>query len=152
MLASVEKRTDSAAAEKIYRDVQASATAALAKPSSLYVEAAWRAALAMAEAGLGQRDKSVAEAQHVVALVPEESDLLEGPTWQEYLAMVYAMNGDAARALPLIEHVLKTNGSTLTSVLLKLDPVWDPIRQDARFQKLVVANALAGQPEAAPKN
>jgi hypothetical protein len=151
MLASVEKRTDSAAAEKTYRDVQATATAALAKPSSLYVEAAWRTALAMAQAGLGQQDKAVAEGQHVVALVPEASDLLEGPTWQEYLAKVYAINGDAAHALPLVEHVLKTNGSTLTPVLLKLDPVWDPIRQDARLQKLVDAGAVAGQPESEPK-
>jgi len=151
MLASVEKRTDSAAAEKIYRDVQATATAALAKPSSLYVEVAWRAALAMAEAGLGQPDKAVAEAQHLVALVPEGSDLLEGPTWQEYLAKVYAMNGDATHALPLIERLLKTNGNTLTAAMLKLDPVWDPIRQDALLQKLVGAGAVAGQPEAAPK-
>jgi TolB-like protein len=152
MLASVEKRTDSAAAEKIYRDVQSTATAALAKPSSLYVETAWRTALAMAEAGLGQRDKAVAEAQHVVALVPEGSDLLEGPTWQEYLAKVYAMNGDAAHALPLVEHLLKTNGNTLTSAMFKLDPVWDPIRQDARLQKLVDAGAAAAQSEAAVKN
>jgi serine/threonine-protein kinase len=152
MLASVEKRTDSAAAEKIYRDVQATATAALAKPSSLYVETAWRAALAMAEAGLGQRDKAVAEAQHVVALVPEASDLLEGPTWQEYLAKVYAINGDAAHALPLAEHLLKTNGNTLTSAMLKLDPVWDPIREDPGFQKLVALNAIGGQAQSAPKN
>jgi len=65
-----------------------------------------------------------------VALVPEASDLLEGPTWQEYLAKVYAINGDAAHALPLAEHLLKTNGNTLTSAMLKLDPVWDPIRED----------------------
>ncbi|HET7065363.1 MAG TPA: hypothetical protein VFI49_13915 [Rudaea sp.] len=145
MLASIEQRTDSAAAKKVYRDVQAAATAALATPSSLYVETAWRAALAMAEAGLGQRDRAVAEARRAAALVPETSDLLEGPTWQEYLAKVYAMNGDATLALPLIEHLLKTNGSAISPVLLKLDPVWDPIRSDLAFQKLVAVDAFGGQ-------
>jgi len=152
MLGSAEKRTDRAAAEKIYRDVQASATAALATPASLYVETAWRMALATAEAGLGQRDRAVAEAQAAAGRVPEASDLLEGPTWQEYLAKVYAMNGDAAHALPLIEHLLKTNGTTMSPVMLKLDPVWDPIRDNAGFQKLAGADSAGGQPPSAPKD
>jgi len=141
MLAAIERRTDHAAAEKIYRAVQATAAAALAKPSSLYVETAWRAALALAEAGLGQRDRAVAEARRAAAAVPEDSDLLEGPTWQEYLAKVYAMNGDAANAMPLIEHLLKTNGTTISPALLLLDPVWDPIRADPKFAALQAPTA-----------
>ena len=145
-----------AMAAQIYRDVQARAAAALgAKPANPNVEAAWHAVLGLADAGLGERDEAVAEAQRAVALIPESKDAFEGPYWQDYLAQVYALNGDATRALPLIEHLLQTAGSMTTPALLKLDPVWDPIRCDPRFVAVVAklkttdpysAKVCAGKP------
>jgi tetratricopeptide (TPR) repeat protein len=118
--------------------VQQRAKEALAKQGmNPNIEAAWHATLALADAGLGERDEAVAEAQRAVDLIPESSDRFEGPYWQDYLAQVYAMNGDAARAVPLIRHLVATNGSNTTRAMLELDPVWDPIRDDAAFKAML---------------
>jgi serine/threonine-protein kinase len=134
-----------ATAAQIYRDVQARAAAALgAKPANPNVEAAWHAVLGLADAGLGERNEAVAEAQRAVGLIPESKDAFEGPCWQDYLAQVYALNGDATRALPLIEHLLQTAGSMTTPALLKLDPVWDPIRGNPAFEALLKSHSADG--------
>ena len=135
---SDQRRGSSSSAMALFTDVQKKAQSALAKKQiNLNVEAAWRAVLALADAGLGERDQAVAEAKRATELIPESKDAFEGPYWQDYLAQVYSLNGDATHAVPLIEHLLKTNGSLTTVALLKLDPVWDPIRQDAGFQALL---------------
>ena len=94
LLALSEQRDGSpAGAAESYRQVQARAQAALSEPqANRNVEAAWHVALSWADAGLGQRDQSVAEAQRATALIPESADTLEGPVWQGFLAKTYAMN------------------------------------------------------------
>ena len=138
LLALSEQRNGSpATATESYRQVQARAQAALSETQgNRNVEAAWHVALAWANAGLGERDQAIAEAQRATALIPESADTLEGPTWQGFLARTYATNGDAEHALPLIEHLLQSEISLLSPAILQLDPVWDPIRNDPRFQKL----------------
>ena len=143
-LALSEQRSGSPeAAAESYLQVQARAQAALSEPqSNNNVEAAWHVALAWADAGLGQRDESIAEAQRATTLIPESADTLEGPLWRGFLAKTYAMNGDADHALPLIEHLLQSEISLVSPVILQLDPVWDPIRDDPRFQKLISDGAV----------
>ena len=138
LLALSEQRKGSpATATESYRQVQARAQAALSETQgNRNVEAAWHVALAWANAGLGQRDQAIAEAQRATALIPESADTLEGPAWQGFLARTYATNGDAENALPLIEQLLQSEISLLSPAILQLDPVWDPIRNDPRFQKL----------------
>jgi len=132
-----------AVAAESYRQVQGRAQAALSEPqANRNVEAAWHVALSLAYAGLGQRDQAVAEALRTTALIPESADNLEGPVWQGFLAKTYAMIGDADHALPLIEHLLQSEISLLSPAILRLDPVWDPIRQDPRFQKLIGDGAM----------
>ena len=93
----------------------ASRTGVLSTPqANRNVEAAWHVALAWADAGLGQRDESIAEAQRATALIPESADTLEGPVWQGYLAKTYAMNGDVDHAFPLIEHLLQSEISLIS--------------------------------------
>ena len=117
--------------------LQQAQTALAAKPVNLNIQAAWHAISGLAEAGLGERDKAVAEGKKATELIPESNDRFEGPYWQDYLAQIYAIGGDASHAVPLIERLLKTNGSLITVAMLKFDPVWDPIRNDAGFQALV---------------
>ena len=136
-LSELRNREPATAAE-LYRQVQARAQAALAeKQQNRNVEAAWHVALSWADAGLGLRDESIAEAQRATDLIPESSDTLEGPAWQGFLAKTYAMNGDAEHALPLIEHLLQSEISLLAPGMLQLDPAWDAIRDDPRFQALL---------------
>jgi len=144
LLALSEQRDGSpAAAAEFYRQAQARARAALSEPqANRNVEAAWQVALSLADAGLGQRDQAVAEALRTTALIPESADNLEGPVWQGFLAKTYAMIGDADHALPLIEHLLQSEISLLSPAILRLDPVWDPIRKDPRFQKLIGDGAM----------
>jgi len=144
LLALSEQRNGSpAVAAESYRQVQGRAQAALSEPqANRNVEAAWHVALSLADAGLGQRDQAVAEALRTTALIPESADNLEGPVWQGFLAKTYAMIGDADHALPLIEHLLQSEISLLSPAILRLDPVWDPIRKDPRFQKLINHGAV----------
>ncbi|MBS0590741.1 MAG: hypothetical protein JSR65_08900, partial [Proteobacteria bacterium] len=146
-----EQRAGSPAnATALYREVQAQARAALAaKPVDPYVAAAWHSVLGLACAGLGSRAEAVAEGKQAIDLIPESKDAYEGPLWVDYLAQIHAMNGDAAHAVPLLEHLLQTNGSQTTPALLRIDPLWDPIRGDPRFQKLV-GNGATAQANANP--
>jgi TolB-like protein/Tfp pilus assembly protein PilF len=91
-----------------------------------------------AEAQLGQRDEFEVEAQRLFQMYQKDKWSL--PRAEEARARGYAILGDADRAISLLERLLQETGSTaLTPALLRFDPVWDPIRNDPRFQKL--ANA-----------
>jgi serine/threonine-protein kinase len=86
-------------------------------------------------AWLGERDAAIAEAQVATNLRPESKDALDGPRVTEDVAQVYAILGDNARAIELLDGLLnRTTGVTLQR--LKLDPAWDPIRNDPGFQAL----------------
>ena len=134
-----EKRSgDATSANALYSAVQKQARDALAKTTlNVNIVAGWHTMLALADAGLGERDNAVAEAQRAVEMIPESSDRVVGPNWQDYLAQVYSMNGDAAQAVPLVAHLVETNGSNTTRPMLRIDPVWDPIRDDAAFKALL---------------
>jgi tetratricopeptide (TPR) repeat protein len=89
-------------------------------------------------AELGEKDSALAEAKQAVTLLPLSKNPRDGLEPLETLAEVYATFGDAEHALPLLQQLLKTTGAgiLLTPVLLKLDPVWGPIRNTPAFQKL----------------
>jgi serine/threonine-protein kinase len=89
-------------------------------------------------AELGEKDSALAEAKQAVTLLPLSKNPRDGLEPLETLAEVYATFGDAEHAMPLLQQLLKTTGAgiLLTPVLLKLDPVWGPIRNTPAFQKL----------------
>lgn len=86
-------------------------------------------------AWLGEKDAAVAEAQRAVDLRPESKDAFEGPQVAEQVAQVYTILGDNARAIELLDELL-SRPSEVTSQSLKLDPAWDPLRNDPAFQAL----------------
>jgi TolB-like protein/Tfp pilus assembly protein PilF len=86
-------------------------------------------------AWLGQKDAAVAEAQRAIDLRPESKDAFEGPGITEQVAQVYTILGDNARAIELLDELL-SRPSEVTSESLKLDPAWDPLRNDPAFQAL----------------
>ena len=94
-------------------------------------------------AGLGEKEAAIAEGKRAVALLPESQDALDGPKMTLMLAEIYAWTGENEAALELLEHSLITPaGVTVSS--LKLDPIWDPLRSDARFQGLVDIAQIPG--------
>jgi len=85
---------------------------------------------------LGQKDPAIAEGKRAVDLQPESQDAFDGPQVTVHLAEIYASVGEYDEALRLLDHLLQIpNGMTVP--LLKLDPVWDPLRKDPRFQTLI---------------
>jgi TolB-like protein/Tfp pilus assembly protein PilF len=91
--------------------------------------------LAKVLARLGEKDAAIAEAQRATDLRPESKDAFDGPKVTEDVAQVYAIIGDNARAIGLLDGLLsRPTGVTLQS--LKMNPAWDPIRNDPAFQAL----------------
>jgi TolB-like protein/Flp pilus assembly protein TadD len=92
--------------------------------------------LAKLNAWLGDRDAALSEAQRATQLRPESKDAFEGPQITGQVAEVHAILGDNDRAIELL-HGLLNRPSELTVSNLKLNPAWDPLRNDPRFQALL---------------
>jgi TolB-like protein/Flp pilus assembly protein TadD len=105
-----------------------------------------RAILGQILAALGQKDAAIAEGKRATELLPESEDAYDGPQITGHLAAIYAWTGENDQALRLLDHLLQTpNGITIP--LLKLDPAWDPLRKDPRFQALI--DKYAANPDVA---
>jgi TolB-like protein/Flp pilus assembly protein TadD len=93
-------------------------------------------------AALDRKQEAIAEGKRAAELLPESQDAFDGPRGVTALAQIYACSGESDEALRLIDHLLATP-SGLTIPLLKLDPVWDRLRKDPRFQALIDKHAAA---------
>jgi TolB-like protein/Flp pilus assembly protein TadD len=87
-------------------------------------------------AGLGQKEDAINEGKKAVELLPESEDAFAGPYATAALAEIYAWVGEPDEAFRLLDHLL-TVPNGLTVPTLKLDPSWDPLRKDPRFQLLI---------------
>ena len=95
-----------------------------------------RAILGQILAALGQKEAAIAEGKRATELLPESEDAYDGPQITGQLAAIYAWTGGNDQALSLLDHLLQTSNG-ITVPLLKLDPSWDPLRKDPRFQALI---------------
>jgi TolB-like protein/Flp pilus assembly protein TadD len=87
-------------------------------------------------AALGQKQEAIAEGKRAVELLPESEDAFDGPQVTATLAQIYAWTGEFDEAFRLLDHLLVVpNG--LTVPMLKLDPAWDALRKEPRFQALI---------------
>ena len=94
------------------------------------------AARGLALAGMGRREEALREARRLQQSVVYREDAYDGSQVAEDRARILAEAGEADAALDEIERLLA--GPSLLSVhTLRLDPLWDPIRDHPRFQALL---------------
>ena len=98
------------------------------------------AVLAQVDAGLGNKELAVREAQHAIDLVPISKDIYDGALVLEGLAEVYTWTGERDRAIELVQKLLTMPGYTNYG-RLKFHPLWAPLRGDPRFDKIVASLA-----------
>jgi TolB-like protein/class 3 adenylate cyclase len=97
-------------------------------------------ALGVVDAALGNKEDAMREGRRAVELMPVSKNAIEGPAFIKYLALIYAWTGDKDRAFQRLEEVAKLP-SFLSYGQLRLDPKWDPLRKDPRFDKIVASLA-----------
>jgi hypothetical protein len=90
--------------------------------------------LALAYAGLGEKEKALQQASQAVK--DYETDAVNKPGAEIVLAQIQARFGQTDAAIAALPHLLEVPAG-LTMSNLKLDPFWDPLRKDPRFQKLM---------------
>ena len=99
------------------------------------------ATIALMYAGAGDKPNALREANRGIEL--EGDDTYYAPAAEEVLAIIEAQTGEPARAVARLPKLLKAHYfswlsfAPLTPALLRIDPVWDPLRNDPLFQKLI---------------
>jgi len=116
--------------EKLYRD----------QPDNAFVAAP----LSQAYAAMGEKDLALKAAERAVMLLPSAKDPVPGPAFEQNLVFIHTIFGEHSRAISALQQLLQTPYNNtffmppmvVTPALLRLDPIWDPLRGDPAFQKL----------------
>lgn len=98
-------------------------------------------ALGVIDAALGNKAEAIREGERAVELMPVRESAVEGPTLMRYLAITYAWTGEKDRAIEQLREIETLPGSYLSYGYLRSNPLWDPLRGDARFEAIVASLA-----------
>jgi serine/threonine-protein kinase len=101
-------------------------------------------ALGVIDAALGNKEDATREGLRAVELMPVSKSSIEGAMLIRYLAVIYAWTGDKDRAIERLNEAAKLPGAFLSYGHLRLNPLWDPLRDDPRFDKIVASLAPRG--------
>ena len=96
--------------------------------------------LGLSLAYLGRRSEAIAEGEKGVAMLPIDQDTFTGPYLQHQLVRIYLLVGEREKALDRLEPLLRMP-YYLSPGWLKLDPTFDPVRDDPRFRRLLEGTA-----------
>jgi TolB-like protein/thioredoxin-like negative regulator of GroEL len=106
-------------------------------------DATFAALLSLSYAVLGNKELALKEAERAITLLASAKDRVIGPAFEENLALIQTMVGENSRAISTLTRLLQTPygewiyvRTPVTPALLRLDPLWDPLRADPAFQKL----------------
>jgi tetratricopeptide (TPR) repeat protein len=85
---------------------------------------------------LGRKAEAIEEGERARALLPIEKDAYFGPYLQHQVVRIYILVGEPDKALDLLEPLLRMP-YYLSPAWLRVDPNFDPLRNNPRFRKLV---------------
>jgi tetratricopeptide (TPR) repeat protein len=98
------------------------------------------AVLAQVDAGLGQKELALQEAQHAIDLMPISKDIYDGALVLEGLAQVYTWSGEHDRAIEVLQKLVSIP-SYINYARLKFHPLWKPLQGNPKFEKIVTSLA-----------
>jgi len=98
-------------------------------------------ALGVIDAVLGNKEDAIREGERAVELTPVSKNAIEGATLVRYLAVIYAWTGEKDRAIQRLAETTYLPGSHISYGYLQLHPLWDPLRDDPRFEAIAASLA-----------
>jgi serine/threonine-protein kinase len=98
-------------------------------------------AIGVVDAALGNKEDAIREGKRAVELIPVSKNAIEGARFIQYLAVIYAWTGNKDGAIERLSETVKLPGSHVTYGDLRLNPFWDPMRGDARFEAIIASLA-----------
>jgi len=101
-------------------------------------------ALSWVYLALGRNADALRVSRQAAELIPVEKDALSGPAYQSGLAQIEARAAAPGEAVKRLRHLLSMPGGIVSIARLKIDPVWDPIRNRPDFQQLLLGPEQIG--------